>query len=95
MLWWLVRKELLEHLMGLRFAIACVLCFVVILSRRSGVTSSREMSLSRASASAYAMADTSPSIFSSAVPASFETTSFSVDTFLRSSVALPTRSGMP
>ena len=32
MLGQLVRKELLEHLMGLRFAIACVLCFIVVLS---------------------------------------------------------------
>jgi len=28
----IIRKEILEHLMSLRFAIACVLCFVVILS---------------------------------------------------------------
>lgn len=31
MLFEIIRKEILEHLMGLRFAIACVLCFVVIL----------------------------------------------------------------
>lgn len=26
----IIRKEILEHLMGLRFAIACILCFVVV-----------------------------------------------------------------
>ena len=28
----LIKKEILEHLMSLRFAIACVLCLIVILS---------------------------------------------------------------
>ncbi|HUT25013.1 MAG TPA: hypothetical protein VM492_11770, partial [Sumerlaeia bacterium] len=27
----IIRKEILEHLMSLRFSIACVLCFVVVL----------------------------------------------------------------
>ena len=31
MLWRLIKKEVLEHLMSLRFAIACVLCLVVVL----------------------------------------------------------------
>ncbi len=32
MLWHLIRKDILEHLMSLRFAIACVLCLIVILA---------------------------------------------------------------
>jgi ABC-type transport system involved in multi-copper enzyme maturation permease subunit len=32
MLWRLIRKEILEHMMSLRFAIACLLCFGVILA---------------------------------------------------------------
>ncbi len=32
MLLWIIRKEILDHLISLRFAIACVLCFIVILS---------------------------------------------------------------
>lgn len=32
MLLHIIRKEILEHLMSLRFAIACVLCFIVILA---------------------------------------------------------------
>ena len=32
MLLHIIRKELLEHLLSLRFAISCILCFVVILS---------------------------------------------------------------
>ena len=32
MLLHIIRKEVLEHLMSLRFAIACVLCFIVILA---------------------------------------------------------------